>query len=220
MEQPILDDANLWLPSAVGAARPTYLAPTAQMAGNLANKDPILVVGFHGMRDFYPQLIAENLNRQGYTTRAAFLPLDTITSRTDSNTVQLAHALDDRARQQTLATSLRKLAHQRGTCWSAGHTRCRFSCGIPGHSSASSWRTNFRDSDTSTERTRYPPAPVHRAPAAGTMDVRVEIGMDAHRLLCARQADPVGGDRNQFSPPETSSGQFSPGHRGRSRRRF
>ena len=37
---------NLLLPSPAGAARPTYLAPQAQLAGDLSRSEPLLIVGF------------------------------------------------------------------------------------------------------------------------------------------------------------------------------
>ncbi len=106
-------DANLWLPSPAGAARPTWLAPRAQLAGDLARAEPMLIVGVRGMRDFFPELIAENLRKQNHAARAAFVPLEVITARHDSNSVQLAHALDDPARQLKLARELKKIV-QRG----------------------------------------------------------------------------------------------------------
>ncbi len=64
------DGANWRLPSPVGAARPAYLAPQAQVDGDLASAQPMVIVGFTGLRDFYPALIAENLARQGQPARA------------------------------------------------------------------------------------------------------------------------------------------------------
>lgn len=100
---------NLWLPSPVGAARPTFLAPRAQLAGDLHRAEPMLIVGFRGLRDFYPTLIAENLSKQGHPARAEFLPLDLISARRDVSTVQLATALDDDARVEQLAAALQKI---------------------------------------------------------------------------------------------------------------
>jgi len=102
-------DANLSLPSPIGAARPTFLAPLAQITGDLSRTEPMLIVGLRGVRDFFPELIAENLNKQGHTARAAFLPLDLITDRRDSNTVQLANGLDNSTRRNKLAAELKKL---------------------------------------------------------------------------------------------------------------
>ena len=87
-------DANIWLPSPVGAKRPTYLVPEAQAAGDVDLDAPIVVVGLQGMRDFYPDLIASNLNKQGIAARAAQIPVDTIIDRVDFNTVHLAQAVD------------------------------------------------------------------------------------------------------------------------------
>lgn len=100
---------NLWLPSPVGAARPTFLAPRAQIVGDLRRTEPMLIVGLRGLRDFYPTLIAENLTKQGHTARAEFLPLDVISARRDVNTVQLAAALDDDACVERLASALQNL---------------------------------------------------------------------------------------------------------------
>ncbi|MFQ5854022.1 MAG: glycerol-3-phosphate dehydrogenase subunit GlpB [Anaerolineae bacterium] len=100
---------NLLLPSPAGAARPTFLAPQAQLAGDLRRPDPLLIVGFQGMRDFFPELIAANLCKLGHRARAEFLPLDVITGRHDSNTVQLAAGLEHPARRSQLAAELRRL---------------------------------------------------------------------------------------------------------------
>ncbi len=124
-------DANVSLPSPVGAARPTFLATLAQITGDLSRAEPMLIVGLRGMRDFFPELIAENLNKQGRTARAAFVPLDLITERRDSNTVQLANGLDDPARRNRLAVELRKLVRtlrfRRTNCWRAFCRRFRTS---------------------------------------------------------------------------------------------
>ena len=101
---------NLFLPSPAGAVRPVYLAPQAQIGGDLRRPEPMLIVGFKGMRDFYPDLLAENLAKQGYQARPAFLPISLITDRRDFNTVQLAEALDDPGRRTRLGQELKRLA--------------------------------------------------------------------------------------------------------------
>ncbi|RLT38349.1 MAG: glycerol-3-phosphate dehydrogenase subunit GlpB [Chloroflexi bacterium] len=100
---------NLWLPSPVGAARPTFLAPAGQAAGDLSTSQPLLIVGIEGMRDFYPKLIAENLGQQGHTARHAFLPLSLLTPRHDVTTVQLAKVLEEPSRLAQLAEALARL---------------------------------------------------------------------------------------------------------------
>lgn len=103
---------NFMLPSPVGALRPTYLAPQAQQAGDLSRPAPLAVAGFQGLRDFYPQLLADNLAAQGISARAVQLPFDLLTDRRDANTVQLAQGLDQPARVERLAAALRKLVEQ------------------------------------------------------------------------------------------------------------
>ncbi len=103
---------NTLLPSPAGAPRPTYLAPEGQIEGDLSRDDPILVVGFQGMRDFYPLLIAENLSKLGYQARAALLPLRVLTDRRDFNTVQIAEGLDDESHWSQLGKELRNLVQE------------------------------------------------------------------------------------------------------------
>ncbi len=86
-----------------------FLAPAAQHVGDLSRPEPMLIVGFEGLRDFYPALIAENLSKLGYAARAAFLPFDLLSDRRDANTVHLAHELDDPARRRNLAIELKRL---------------------------------------------------------------------------------------------------------------
>lgn len=97
---------NLWLPSPVGAARPAFLAPAGQAAGDLSTGQPLLIVGIEGMRDFYPKLIAENLAKQGHTARHDFLPLSLFTPRHDITTLQLAKLVEEPARLAQLAEAL------------------------------------------------------------------------------------------------------------------
>jgi glycerol-3-phosphate dehydrogenase subunit B len=104
------NDENWLLPSPVGAARPAFLAPQAQQAGSLRSDAPMVIVGFTGLRDFYPQLIAENLTKQGHQARAEFLPLELLTSRHDSNTIHQAQGLEDAGRRKKLGQALKELA--------------------------------------------------------------------------------------------------------------
>lgn len=100
---------NLLLPSPAGATRPTWLAPAAQIPGDLRDAAPMLIAGFRGLRDFYPELIAENLRKQGRAARAAFLPLNVITERRDANNVHLADGLDAPETYRRLGSELRDL---------------------------------------------------------------------------------------------------------------
>lgn len=171
-------DCNLSLPSPVGAARPVYLTPAAQRGGDLDDDAPILVVGFRGMRDFYPELIAENLTRLGHPARADFLPLDIVTNLHDRNTIQLALSLDDPDRAQRLGQALK------------GRVRPGERIGLPAilgldeHSRTLEILAEESGAPIFEIPTLPPSAPgvrLHKALRAALLDagVRVEAGMEA-----------------------------------------
>jgi len=102
------DDAgNIRTPSPAGAWRPSYRVPAGQRAGDAADSRPMVIVGFQGMRDFYPHLIARNLAAQGQNVRAAMLPWSVLSELRDRNSVQLAEAVDDPRTQQRLIDALK-----------------------------------------------------------------------------------------------------------------
>lgn len=74
-------ESNYILPTSLGAPRPTCLAPSTMVDGDLRNKESILVVGFTGYLDFYPHLIAENLQRRAIPADAQMLNLASLSSK-------------------------------------------------------------------------------------------------------------------------------------------
>jgi glycerol-3-phosphate dehydrogenase subunit B len=59
--------ANLLLPTAVGAAKPTALGPATMAGGDLRSGGRIAIVGLRGLRDFHAHYVADNL---GHAARA------------------------------------------------------------------------------------------------------------------------------------------------------
>ncbi|GAB6179682.1 glycerol-3-phosphate dehydrogenase subunit GlpB [Desulfotomaculum defluvii] len=57
------DTGNWQLPTALGTLRPTYLAPAGMAVENLARVKNILIIGFQALKDFYPDVLAENLKK-------------------------------------------------------------------------------------------------------------------------------------------------------------
>ncbi len=68
-------ERNWKLPTALGTARPTCLAPETMIAGDMDNPGPMLVVGFEPYLDFYPEMISANLEKQGIPARGLLLDL-------------------------------------------------------------------------------------------------------------------------------------------------
>jgi glycerol-3-phosphate dehydrogenase subunit B len=56
-------DSNVFLPTAVGAAKPTALCPATMAGGDLRSGGRIAIVGLRGLKDFYPRYVADNLER-------------------------------------------------------------------------------------------------------------------------------------------------------------
>jgi glycerol-3-phosphate dehydrogenase subunit B len=87
---------NVLLPTAVGVGKPSAVVPETMAAGDLADGDPIVAVGFRGLKDFHPALLADMLSRAG--VRARGIELELIPEgRADVNALGYARAFDDPA---------------------------------------------------------------------------------------------------------------------------
>ena len=104
---------NLLLPTAVGVARPTALAPAAIAAGRLDGPARFAVAGLRALRDFFPALLADNLPRAGLGHTVEARPLMLSWSGrpgwTDVAAPVHARALDVPAERARLAEELRPM---------------------------------------------------------------------------------------------------------------
>lgn len=87
-------ERNWLLPSATGALRPTCLAPEGMIAGDLRDKQAMLILGIQGFPDFYPGWIAANLSEQGIPSQAAILELPSLRQKTFITSRVLAESFD------------------------------------------------------------------------------------------------------------------------------
>lgn len=87
-------EQNWFLPTAAGALRPTCLAPQTMIAGDARDHSPMLIVGFTGLLDFYPHLIADNLTHQGIPAQALMLELPEMIRRTFNNPLTMARQME------------------------------------------------------------------------------------------------------------------------------
>lgn len=99
-------DQNWLLPSAVGTARPTCLAPATMTAGDLTSSAPMLLVGFKQLADFYPALIADNLQQIGVPARHIMLDMPSLKQRTATAPAMLALLMERDDFQAELASLL------------------------------------------------------------------------------------------------------------------
>ena len=100
-------DRNWLLPSAVGAFRPTCLAPATMTAGDLRRRDPMLIVGFAGYHDFFPDLIADNLTAQDVLARGVTLDLPALRRERIVNTMTLARLFERADFRQEVVRALK-----------------------------------------------------------------------------------------------------------------
>jgi glycerol-3-phosphate dehydrogenase subunit B len=95
-------ERNFKLPSAMGAARPTCLAPQSYAAGDLSRSDELTLARLAGFRDFYADLAVANLQAAGYAARAVALEVPNAPRR-DAFATDLARRLDLPAYRAELA---------------------------------------------------------------------------------------------------------------------
>jgi len=52
---------NRLIPTALGTARPTGIVPASMVKGDLMDKSLMTIIGFEGLRDFFPRMVAREL---------------------------------------------------------------------------------------------------------------------------------------------------------------
>jgi len=101
--------ANFRLPTALGALGEAAVTPESFAAGDLRQPGAVLIAGPTGWRDFYPQLCADNLARQGFAAQStAFdLPEMAAASRFDLTPVGLARLFEQAEARARVAAQLK-----------------------------------------------------------------------------------------------------------------
>ncbi len=112
---------NLLLPTAAGALRPTCLVPTTMVAGDVrqlprqgSGVAPLGVVGFHELRDFFPPMIAANLQLQGIAAQSHYLRMPPMEKAPDLTTTGFAHLFEQPDFRAEVAAQLRHLVREEG----------------------------------------------------------------------------------------------------------
>ncbi len=103
---------NMLLPTAVGAVRPTALAPASIAAGELRDGARLAVVGLRSLKDLYPGLVADNLGRADppvgpVEARPVEVGWSARPGRADVSGPAHARGLDEPAERRRLAEELR-----------------------------------------------------------------------------------------------------------------
>lgn len=96
-------DENFFLPTAMGAVRPTCLAPESFAAGEVRQTGELALARLPGFRDFFADLVAANLSAAGYPARVVSLDLLDAPIRRDSFATDLARLFDDPGYREKVA---------------------------------------------------------------------------------------------------------------------
>jgi glycerol-3-phosphate dehydrogenase subunit B len=105
-------ERNWLLPSAVGALRPTCLAPETMVASDLKRRESMLIVGFEQLPDFYSNLVAGNLSAQNVPAQDITLDLSRLHQRRFVTTKILAQLFDQPDFRAGVAAALKpRLEH-------------------------------------------------------------------------------------------------------------
>lgn len=92
-----------------GTMRPISFAPFS-LNHSLNVNNRVMVVGFEGWRDFFPQLIADQLNESGYDAQAISLPMPDFAGNFDNWPYQLARWLDTDTGQRAVVDGLKNVS--------------------------------------------------------------------------------------------------------------
>lgn len=104
-------EANLQLPTAIGAIRPTAFAPQSLAGADVREHTSFAVVGVNQVKDFPAPLLAGNLNRTTFGDRqlqakACLVDFVARADEQDPSPVHFARALDDPKMLRRFATSV------------------------------------------------------------------------------------------------------------------
>jgi glycerol-3-phosphate dehydrogenase subunit B len=100
-------ERNRLLSTALGGLRPSALLPDSMTAGAMASGRRVLIASIRGFRDFYPQLVAENLASSEMGVDASWVELDWSGDATDLVPTRLWRQLREPAVRHQLASMLR-----------------------------------------------------------------------------------------------------------------
>lgn len=93
-------DKNVFLPTCLGAWRPTCLPQPSMLAGAPEDGKKYVIVGLRRLKDFYPQLVAENLEKEEIpgggkvSARHIWIDIPVRPGEADTSGLNFARALD------------------------------------------------------------------------------------------------------------------------------
>lgn len=104
-------DKTQWLPTAVGTLKPSCLTPRTMDTADLKSADRIVVAGFKGLKDYFPELIVRGLGQiSGYNKQYSIVMLETnLAGHRDLTALDIARWLDKEEDRQACIKEMRKV---------------------------------------------------------------------------------------------------------------
>lgn len=89
-------NANTWVPTAAGTLKPSCLVPYTMNTDNLKQAEHICVIGFAGLKDFFPSIVVKGLKQMtGYTDNCEAIVVEhTIQGDRDVTALDLARWME------------------------------------------------------------------------------------------------------------------------------
>jgi glycerol-3-phosphate dehydrogenase subunit B len=105
-------DENHLLPTAIGVPKPSAVVPSTMAGGDLRTVTEVVAVGFRGLKDYHPALLADGLRRTmpSVTARAIELRLP-VEGRPEFNALGLARAFEKPDFRHTVFGELASQVH-------------------------------------------------------------------------------------------------------------
>ena len=101
-------ERQIMVPTAVGTLKPTCLAPKSLDGSHLGSKEKIVIVGIKGLKDFYADIMAENLKKTLPNMQYELVEIDSgLTGGRDITTLDVARWLDSEEGRRTVADRLK-----------------------------------------------------------------------------------------------------------------
>jgi glycerol-3-phosphate dehydrogenase subunit B len=103
-------EQNFLLPSATGAPKPSCLAPSSMIAGDLRRPQPVALCGFSGYQDFSPEFAASNLTRAWGAAEVSAVRVTAPGYGPDRHftSLDLARSFQDAAFREAVAAQIRE----------------------------------------------------------------------------------------------------------------
>jgi len=191
---------NMLLATALGAVRPTAVAPAVVAAGDLRSGGPVVFANVRPLRDFFPALIAANVAASSEVrveTRASEADVD-VRGDADASPIALARALELPNQRARITAALRAAMGDAG----GARVGLPAALGVDGHAEVAEAVSDALGAEVFEVPTAPPSVPgirLYRALLGELRDRRVRLIVGSTAVAGGRDGDRIGALEVQVS---------------------